>query len=57
MYLDKYHTLPEQGDEIFIFMAEFSSEPDNPIHKRKLFMDENYNKVVPVGLQKTIVKR
>jgi len=53
MYLDKYQTLPEQGDELFIFMAEFNSEPNDPIYKRKQFMDDNYNKAIPVGLQRT----
>lgn len=39
IYLDKYES---SDGNIFIFLAEFKNDMNDPIYKRKLFMEENY---------------
>ena len=41
LYIDKYE--PKDGN-IFIFLAQYNNDKNDPIYKRKLFMEENYEK-------------
>lgn len=41
IYIDRYKS---EDDNVFIFIAEYKDDPNDPIYKRKRFMEERYEK-------------